>query len=554
MSLLFALLDGERVIGQCDARCYDAAAGEPACDCVCGGRNHGLGLERAVALTHRELQMMVAAYAQARGLRRYRLQVGESLRTLAGLLPPPKLQAARKHGEDLNQILANRGLSPGIWRIKHVARTPLGSLLICYLRPEGKLEPYLHANTLRHMGAVLGQPVYTFQGPRTGSGYVLITQPVHEGHLPLPLPEAQPGLLQLGVRKNAQAEAVALRWQEFHHLAVAGITGSGKSSLLRSIACQALSTGCRLAVADPGRNTFPMLAGHPGLLREIGASGADALEIVSGLLALCEARAGKYSALHSRGHFPDNLEEYNALAPGLGLKPLPRVVLILDEYNDLLAESGGVSGGLSAAAIRLARIGRKFGINLVFAAQDFDADEIGKLRRQVGLFVCFKTRSRQTARQMGCEPAGRLSSTIPGLAYIDRFGWTQTYLVDKGRLQAGVPESESDPARPAETSIKLGYTQSIPETPAAPLTALQEQIVLYALDQLDGRFIVNRLANAFYQQAPFRMGPNGEATPVTFPQMRNWAQELEAQALLTHPQHATDSRRVTTRLMRLVGR
>ncbi len=38
-----------RLIGRCDARCHDAT--EPVCDCCCGGRNHGKGLERAVAQT-----------------------------------------------------------------------------------------------------------------------------------------------------------------------------------------------------------------------------------------------------------------------------------------------------------------------------------------------------------------------------------------------------------------------------------------------------------------------------------------------------------------------
>lgn len=33
-------------VGRCDAKCYDATG--PDCDCICGGRNHGKGLEPAV--------------------------------------------------------------------------------------------------------------------------------------------------------------------------------------------------------------------------------------------------------------------------------------------------------------------------------------------------------------------------------------------------------------------------------------------------------------------------------------------------------------------------
>lgn len=32
--------------GRCDARCYDSLG--PGCKCICGGRNHGVGLKRAL--------------------------------------------------------------------------------------------------------------------------------------------------------------------------------------------------------------------------------------------------------------------------------------------------------------------------------------------------------------------------------------------------------------------------------------------------------------------------------------------------------------------------
>jgi hypothetical protein len=47
MKLLTQKLDSG-VMARCDARCYDAKAGGH-CDCVCGGRNHGVGLAKALA-------------------------------------------------------------------------------------------------------------------------------------------------------------------------------------------------------------------------------------------------------------------------------------------------------------------------------------------------------------------------------------------------------------------------------------------------------------------------------------------------------------------------
>ncbi len=39
------------VIGRCDAKCHEARA--PGCDCICGGRNHGVGERQAEANTAR---------------------------------------------------------------------------------------------------------------------------------------------------------------------------------------------------------------------------------------------------------------------------------------------------------------------------------------------------------------------------------------------------------------------------------------------------------------------------------------------------------------------
>lgn len=41
------------LIGRCDASCYDATG--PDCQCICGGRNHGKGFQKAVEQTKEEL-------------------------------------------------------------------------------------------------------------------------------------------------------------------------------------------------------------------------------------------------------------------------------------------------------------------------------------------------------------------------------------------------------------------------------------------------------------------------------------------------------------------
>lgn len=49
MTTLIAVYDSESCVGRCDAKCY--AAHESDCDCICGGRNHGVGQEQATENT-----------------------------------------------------------------------------------------------------------------------------------------------------------------------------------------------------------------------------------------------------------------------------------------------------------------------------------------------------------------------------------------------------------------------------------------------------------------------------------------------------------------------
>jgi hypothetical protein len=49
MTTLIAVYNSDGCVFRCDARCYEAV--DPECDCICGGRNHGVGRARAVENT-----------------------------------------------------------------------------------------------------------------------------------------------------------------------------------------------------------------------------------------------------------------------------------------------------------------------------------------------------------------------------------------------------------------------------------------------------------------------------------------------------------------------
>lgn len=45
---------GNQVIGRCDASCYAASPPKPSrkCKCICGGKNHGVGIANAIDNTN----------------------------------------------------------------------------------------------------------------------------------------------------------------------------------------------------------------------------------------------------------------------------------------------------------------------------------------------------------------------------------------------------------------------------------------------------------------------------------------------------------------------
>lgn len=47
MTTVIAVYTSDGCVGRCDARCHEAASSD--CDCVCGGRLHGVGAANAVA-------------------------------------------------------------------------------------------------------------------------------------------------------------------------------------------------------------------------------------------------------------------------------------------------------------------------------------------------------------------------------------------------------------------------------------------------------------------------------------------------------------------------
>ncbi|MCX6321590.1 MAG: DNA translocase FtsK [Bacteroidia bacterium] len=163
------------------------------------------------------------------------------------------------------------------------------------------------------------------------------------------------------------------------HLLVAGATGQGKSvginAIITSILYKKHPAEVKFVLIDPKRVELPLytkierhfLAKLPG---EEDAIITDTQKVINTLNSLCiemDNRLELLKAAQSR-----NIKEYNAkfisrkLSPEKGHKYLPYIVLIIDEFADLIMTAGReIEGPIG----RLAQLARAIGIHLIISTQ-----------------------------------------------------------------------------------------------------------------------------------------------------------------------------------------
>lgn len=60
MTTLIAVYTSDGCVRRCDARCYNAESS--TCDCICGGANHGKGLNQAAENTREMVRTWIDKY------------------------------------------------------------------------------------------------------------------------------------------------------------------------------------------------------------------------------------------------------------------------------------------------------------------------------------------------------------------------------------------------------------------------------------------------------------------------------------------------------------
>jgi len=187
--------------------------------------------------------------------------------------------------------------------------------------------------------------------------------------------------LTLAMGKDINGRIVTADLNTMPHLLIAGSTGSGKSvainAFIMSILYKATPDEVRLILVDPKRLELGNYEGVPHLHVPIITEPKLASNALRNAVREMERRL---KVLAEKG--VRNIDQYNKLFDGGSMslfedgseaKPLPYIVIIIDELADLMMLDGQ---NVEASITRLAQMARAVGIHLVLATQRPSVDVI----------------------------------------------------------------------------------------------------------------------------------------------------------------------------------
>ncbi len=188
------------------------------------------------------------------------------------------------------------------------------------------------------------------------------------------------------------------------HLLIAGATGSGKSvcinAVLAGLLLQSTPRDLRLILVDPKRVELSNFAGLPHLLVPVVVEPEGAVASLRWAVVEMEQRYKLFAGNGAR-----NITVFNERAPQLGLRPLPKIVIVIDELADLMMVA---ASEIEDLICRVAQLARAVGIHLIVATQRPSADIItGLIKANIPSRVAFAVSSGVDSRvildEMGAE-------------------------------------------------------------------------------------------------------------------------------------------------------
>ncbi|MET9557236.1 type VII secretion protein EccCa [Streptomyces sp. NPDC006645] len=224
--------------------------------------------------------------------------------------------------------------------------------------------------------------------------------------------------LQLDLKESAQGGIGP-------HGLVVGATGSGKSELLRT-----LVTGMAMVHAPEhlafvlvdfkGGATFAGVTELPhvsGLITNL----ADDLAMVDRMRKALQGEQQRRQRMLREAGNVDSVREYQLRQAAGGtdingnpLEPLPYLVVIVDEFGELLSQRPDFID----LFVQIGRVGRSLGMHLLLATQRLEEGRLRGLESHLSYRICLRTFSAAESRAVIGTPDAYALPAIPGSAYL----------------------------------------------------------------------------------------------------------------------------------------
>lgn len=205
--------------------------------------------------------------------------------------------------------------------------------------------------------------------------------------------------LKIALGKDIANQAIVGDLSKMPHLLVAGATGSGKSVCITSIINSLLFNDnpdeLKLLLIDPKMVELNQYNGIPHLIAPVVT---DPQKAASALKWIVKEMENRYEIFASAG--VRDIGRYNQIKHTnkneTDSKPLPWIVVIIDELADLMLVA---AGDVEEAICRLAQMARAAGIHLVIATQRPSVDVItGLIKANIPSRISFAVSSQIDSR------------------------------------------------------------------------------------------------------------------------------------------------------------
>ncbi|MFI6644957.1 type VII secretion protein EccCb [Streptomyces sp. NPDC050504] len=238
-----------------------------------------------------------------------------------------------------------------------------------------------------------------------------------------PLPPGERLRVPLGVGEDGTAVVLDLgesaRDGMGPHGLCVGATGSGKSELLRTLvlglAVKHSPEQLNLLLLDvKGGATFLGLDELPHVSAVITDLAAEPALVDRLALALEGELTRRQDLLLATGNYADRADYEEARAAGEPLEPLPALLLVIDEFSELLA----LRPDFIDLLVTTGQVGRSVGVHMLLASQRLEEGQLRGLDTHLSYRIALRTVSASDSRAVLGLPDAYHLPKEPGVGYL----------------------------------------------------------------------------------------------------------------------------------------